>query len=1322
MSKPPRIPESGNAPGPVVLDSTTFLNSLSPILEFSDDSSLAGEAGKRDYGQSADQAASKIDSLISTLEITATWALDGGLKLPGLAEAAARIGIHLDNTFLDSVAANAGSWHSAVGLGNGGITWPAPASDRVADTTTTLTGATVASSSLLAASTTAIDLTVETRVAAAGDDVEQKASGSIASNVTDLELAVDGTTSQTVGLRFTGIDIPKGAIITSAYIQFQANEVKTGATSLLVKGEDADDSSPFTTVSFNVSSRATTDASTAWAPDPWTTVGTHGVAERTPDLSAIVQEIVNRSGWAALNDMAFLITGTGTRTADSYEYNPAGAPLLHIEYQLPSPPVAFNTPPDADPVANQIAELAASGAPIGITASAADPDAGSTVTYSLNDARFAIDASSGVITRSANGTLDFETQPSINLTVTATSSDGSTANQNFTLAVLNNPEPVGFNTPPDADTAVDRIAQNAAAGTAIGITASAKDSDAGSTVTYSIDDARFAINASTGIITRSGTGTLNAVSEPSVNLTVTATSSDGSTDTHAFSVGVTGAAPVIVETRVAAAGDDVEQKSSGSISTNVTDLEMVVDGTTGQTVGVRFIGIDIPQGAIITSAYIQFQANEVKTGATSLLIKGEDADDASPFTSVSFNVSSRATTDASTAWAPDPWTTVGAHGLAQRTPDLSAVVQEIVNRSGWAALNDMAFMITGTGTRTADSYEYSPAGAPLLHIEYLLPGPVSPPVAFNTPPDADTTVNQIAELAAAGAPTGITASATDPDAGSTVTYSLNDSRFAIDASSGVITRSATGTLDFETQPSINLTVTASSSDGSLANKSFTLAVLDNPEPVAFNTPPDTNIAVNRIAQNDAAGTAIGITASAKDPDIGSTVTYSLDDARFAINPSTGVITRSGTGTLNAASEPSINLHVTATSSDGSTATQDYTVGVVPTAGPQTIYRFAIFGDFGDTDLSGEKAVSAMIHAWNVDFVLTVGDNAYAPQTFDPAIGQQYHDYIGNYQGAYGSGSTINRFFPTLGNHEYNEGTVPAYQNYFTLPDNERYYDFQIGPVHFFALNSNKQDPDGRSSTSVQGQWAQSLLANSDASFNVAYFHHTPYNPSGGTGTMQWPFEQWGVNAVFAGHQHNYYRENRDDNGDSVFLPYTTTGLGGAGRSVPNVGANLVTVTDAGMLIEFYKVSSFNGTTATSVLTDSYFVPTPAGRTPTIVDGGYVLNGTIGADYLWGLGGNATLIGGRGNDMLIAGNQNNLFVFAVGDGQDTIANFVAGAGSGDVLDLRAFGITNASQFQQVATDQGANVVASLSGGDQITLLGVHEEQFHNDNFLGNLLLA
>ena len=132
---------------------------------------------------------------------------------------------------------------------------------------------------------------------------------------------------------------------------------------------------------------------------------------------------------------------------------------------------------------------------------------------------------------------------------------------------------------------------------------------------------------------------------------------------------------------------------------------------------------------------------------------------------------------------------------------------------------------------------------------------------------ADLATDQIAELAAAGTVVGITAAATDPDAGDTVSYSVDDNRFAIDAG-GVITRSATGTLDFETEPSITLTVTATSSDLSTATQAFTLNVGDAGEPVAFNVPADADLATNEIAENAPAGTVVGITASATDPDAG----------------------------------------------------------------------------------------------------------------------------------------------------------------------------------------------------------------------------------------------------------------------------------------------------------------------------------------------------------------------------------------------------------------------------------------------------------------------
>src|SRR3954471_14486467 len=187
-----------------------------------------------------------------------------------------------------------------------------------------------------------------------------------------------------------------------------------------------------------------------------------------------------------------------------------------------------------------------------------------------------------------------------------------------------------------------------------------------------------------------------------------------------------------IDVRIASGTDDVEQgASSGSMSMSSSDLELVTDGTNVQIVGLRFLGIDIPRGAVITSAYIQFQTDEVTTAATSVVIRGQDIGDAAPFTTAAFNASPRVTTDASVPRTPSAWSTVGQAGLAQRTPDMTAVVQEIVSRSDWAALNDMVFLITGSGRRTAEAFESGAATAPLLHIEYAPAVPVVGNISIN---------------------------------------------------------------------------------------------------------------------------------------------------------------------------------------------------------------------------------------------------------------------------------------------------------------------------------------------------------------------------------------------------------------------------------------------------------------------------------------------------------------------------------------------------------------------------------------------------------------
>jgi hypothetical protein len=64
------------------------------------------------------------------------------------------------------------------------------------------------------------------------------------------------------------------------------------------------------------------------------------------------------------------------------------------------------------------------------------------------------------------------------------------------------------------------------------------------------------------------------------------------------------------------------------------------------------------------------------------------------------------------------WGASDGAGPNQKTPSLTSIVQALVNRSGWASGNAMAFIITGTGHRTAEAYEGGAGIAALLHVEY----------------------------------------------------------------------------------------------------------------------------------------------------------------------------------------------------------------------------------------------------------------------------------------------------------------------------------------------------------------------------------------------------------------------------------------------------------------------------------------------------------------------------------------------------------------------------------------------------------------------------
>ena len=216
--------------------------------------------------------------------------------------------------------------------------------------------------------------------------------------------------------------------------------------------------------------------------------------------------------------------------------------------------------------------------------------------------------------------------------------------------------------------------------------------------------------------------------------------------------------------------------------------------------------------------------------------------------------------------------------------------------------------------------------------------------------------------------------------------------------------------------------------------------------------------------------------------------------------------------------------------------------ILPTATAENSARFAVIGDYG---LAGtaEAQVAQLITGWDPDLVITTGDNNYPDgeaETIDANIGQYYQQYIYPYQGAYGPGADRNRFFPSLGNHDWNTLNAQPYLDYFTLPGNERYYEYTWGPVHFFAISSDSREPDGVGLSSTQAKWLQERLAAATLPWKVVYFHQPPYSSGyhGSVDWMRWPFKEWGASLVLAGHDHTYERLEIDG------LSYIVNGLGG----------------------------------------------------------------------------------------------------------------------------------------------------------------------------------
>ncbi|MBN1513867.1 MAG: LamG domain-containing protein, partial [Phycisphaerae bacterium] len=193
-----------------------------------------------------------------------------------------------------------------------------------------------------------------------------------------------------------------------------------------------------------------------------------------------------------------------------------------------------------------------------------------------------------------------------------------------------------------------------------------------------------------------------------------------------------------LDLRVTDGSDDAEEHLNAGVDVTSSDLEIVHEdagapATDEQLVGMRWL-VPLDAGAEVTNAYIEFVLKEVKGSGTNdapvnVVIEGQLDPNPAAFTSAAKNITDRARTQAQVKWTLPAGMAVGD---TFQTPDISAIIRELIGQEGWVSGNAVVIILRddkddpSTGLRCVQSYNGSATAAPLLRIEVFSPEAKSP--------------------------------------------------------------------------------------------------------------------------------------------------------------------------------------------------------------------------------------------------------------------------------------------------------------------------------------------------------------------------------------------------------------------------------------------------------------------------------------------------------------------------------------------------------------------------------------------------------------------
>ena len=215
-------------------------------------------------------------------------------------------------------------------------------------------------------------------------------------------------------------------------------------------------------------------------------------------------------------------------------------------------------------------------------------------------------------------------------------------------------------------------------------------------------------------------------------------------------------------------------------------------------------------------------------------------------------------------------------------------------------------------------------------------------------------------------------------------------------------------------------------------------------------------------------------------------------------------------------------------------------------------KFLVIGDSGTGGSDQLRVANRIAEARKIfpfEFAIMVGDNMYGgegPADFQRKFEEPYKPLL--------DGGV--KFYAALGNHD--DPTQRFYKN-FNM-NGERFYTFKapkpgldaLGGARFFALDSNYMSPE-------QVAWLEKELKASGSDWKIPFFHHPLYSSGEKHGAdtalreqLEPLFVKYGVDVVFAGHEH-FYERLKPQNG----IYYFTEG-GSAKLRVGNIGKTPMT--------------------------------------------------------------------------------------------------------------------------------------------------------------------